>query len=151
MCDERLRMNRLTCYLFCLGAPILGIAGAIAVAGAVATVWPSTQRFNLGGFTIDVVEELALISCASLLLIGFWLQRRAGSKLQLLCGLVGPVVWFNLWAYMLREIDYKMGVRLSQPIDYAMGLGPLLGTILGYACSAFTRRRGDRQPHHLEP
>ena len=86
------------------------------------------------------LRALPFLLCVAQLPIGVWIRRTAKSKGHSLAALIGPIAYLLLWAYMLQDAQGKLGVRLFGPGDYAMGLAPMVGLLLGYVGSTLARR-----------
>jgi len=103
-------------------------------------MWPPVV-IALSGLDVVYANLTLLLSSA---LVGWWLERIASRKLQLVVALIGPLAYLGWWVWALQLFDCTMPkcCWLCFPVSatlYAQGAAPLIGAVAGYACSSCAR------------
>src|ERR1700751_5844954 len=116
-------------YVVPLLVPIAAIAGGWAV---IYGLW-KVRYFDLGSGPFDFFYlDLTLMLFTAR--AGAWVYRSATSRLQRLAGMAGPLAYAGGWALLLHSLgqcQLPCFALTYPPIDYAEGLAPTLGTLIG--------------------
>jgi hypothetical protein len=119
---------------------LLGVLGAFACKMLILSVLPAPP-WHIGSFLVNGRELLALVLGITLLFIGIWMHRASTTALQLVSGLIAPLVWWAFWAWGMWDLEQKDGFLFPAHVfDYVGGSAPLPGVTLGYVYSASRRQ-----------
>jgi hypothetical protein len=117
-----------------LVVPLLAIAGTWAAIALLEELWHFDLSLGTFGF---FYMDLALVLSPAI--AGFFVHNLASSSAHLLVSLVGPIAYAATWAFWLHSAAECNRPCLSLTftgIEYAEGLAPYLGTLIGFGCSA---------------
>jgi hypothetical protein len=125
-----------------LAISLLGIAAGWAAFELLWRLWPYPNQ-EVGRFSFVALDLALLLSTALSTVCGYRITR----SFPQLRGIVGPLLYAAGWGVFLHSLGECTKPCLSFTytlIEYAEGLAPLLGTLIGYAYLAAGARMTDR-------